>query len=157
RRLVKEWVERGDVPATSSVVTGDALLDVVMQVSRGHDDLSDDTSLEALGLSSLEHVELLMALEQRFETTIDEMAFGAARTIGDLRTLLGREGPPGRPSENRPAEGGSAFAQDASADTSGRRGQDGSALARGATDKSGTRQALAFPRWNRARWAYWLR
>ncbi len=144
RRLVKEWVERGGTPPASAGATGDPLLDVLAQVTRGRDGLTDDTTLEALGLSSLEHVELLMGLEQRFETTIDEMAFGAARTIGDLRMLLGRAGPPGRPSESSPV--------------AGRPADDASASAQGATaDRSATRQALAFPRWNRARWAYWLR
>jgi long-chain acyl-CoA synthetase len=39
-------------------------------------------------LTSLERVELLMALEDRFQTTIDEAAFAEARTVGALRQLV---------------------------------------------------------------------
>ena len=47
-------------------------------------------AIEALGLSSLERVELMMALEEAFETTIDEAAFAGARTVGDLSALVGQ-------------------------------------------------------------------
>ena len=51
-----------------------------------------ETTLDELGLSSLERVELMMAIEQNFGTSMDESQFTAARTVGDLRTALG----PGR-------------------------------------------------------------
>ena len=47
-----------------------------------------DTTLEALGLSSLERVELMVALEDKFQTRIDETKFAGARTLGELKTLL---------------------------------------------------------------------
>jgi long-chain acyl-CoA synthetase len=47
-----------------------------------------DTTLDELGLSSLERVELMMALEEAFQVTIDEARFAAARTIGDLDPLV---------------------------------------------------------------------
>ena len=53
----------------------------------GARDIGPDTTIDELGLSSLERVELLMALEERFETTIDEAAVAAARTVGDLDAL----------------------------------------------------------------------
>ena len=40
------------------------------------------TTIEELGLSSLERVELMVALEDAFQTRIDEGAFAEARTIG---------------------------------------------------------------------------
>ena len=55
------------------------------------------TTLDELGLSSLERLELLMALEEQFEATIDEFAFSAARTVGDLRGLVDRGGGPAAP------------------------------------------------------------
>ena len=53
----------------------------------GRGELSATTTLE-LGLSSLERVELMVALEDAFETRIDEGAFSSARDLGQLRALV---------------------------------------------------------------------
>jgi long-chain acyl-CoA synthetase len=47
--------------------------------------------LDELGLTSLDRVELMVALEDTFHTPIDESAFSAARDLGALRALV--EGP----------------------------------------------------------------
>jgi long-chain acyl-CoA synthetase len=49
-----------------------------------------DTTIAELGLSSLERVELMTALEQQGEGSIDETAFTAARTVGELAALAQR-------------------------------------------------------------------
>ncbi len=41
-----------------------------------------------LNLSSMDRVALLSALEDRYQTEINEVSFSAARTVGDLETLL---------------------------------------------------------------------
>ena len=46
------------------------------------------TSIEGLGLSSLERVELMVALEDQFQTRIDETKFAGAKTLDELRTLV---------------------------------------------------------------------
>jgi long-chain acyl-CoA synthetase len=48
---------------------------------------SAETPIAELGLSSLERIELMMALEQQGEGSIDEAAFTAAKTVGDLTAL----------------------------------------------------------------------
>jgi long-chain acyl-CoA synthetase len=50
--------------------------------------VSGATTLEELGLSSLERVELMVALEDRFQTRIDEARFTGAASLGDLRQIL---------------------------------------------------------------------
>jgi long-chain acyl-CoA synthetase len=45
------------------------------------------TTLDELGLSSLERVELMMALEERMHVTLDESAFAAATTVADLESI----------------------------------------------------------------------
>ncbi|MGE5814118.1 MAG: 1-acyl-sn-glycerol-3-phosphate acyltransferase, partial [Acidobacteriota bacterium] len=59
-----------------------------------------DTTIEELGLSSLERVELMIALEEALDVSLGEAEFAAARTVGDLETLANREaeeaGGPGR-------------------------------------------------------------
>ena len=46
------------------------------------------TTFDELGLSSLERVELLAALEDAFQTRIDERTFAAARDVGQLRAAV---------------------------------------------------------------------
>jgi long-chain acyl-CoA synthetase len=154
RRTVKEWVDRGEATLLPAALAGDPLLATVARFAHGRTDLDDATSLEALGLSSLEHVELLMALEQQFETTVDEMGFAMARTIGDLRPLIGGSAAAGA----APAATGAATHTEA--------GGTGAGAGAGRVDADGREvagsesrpyQPLVFPKWNRAPWAYWLR
>jgi long-chain acyl-CoA synthetase len=46
------------------------------------------TTIDELGLSSLERVELMMALEEAFQGTVDESAFSAVTTVGQLEQLV---------------------------------------------------------------------
>ena len=67
--------------------------------------LTSSTTIDELGLSSLERVELMMALEEGLQVTVDEAKFAAARTIGDLEELAEKGTVPF--SEGVPAEKGS--------------------------------------------------
>jgi long-chain acyl-CoA synthetase len=49
--------------------------------------LSGDTPLDDLGLSSLDRVELLVALEQKLGAPVDEAVFASTRTLADLDAL----------------------------------------------------------------------
>jgi long-chain acyl-CoA synthetase len=46
--------------------------------------ITPETTLDELGLSSLDRVQLMMDLEQKFATGIDERAFTSASTVADL-------------------------------------------------------------------------
>jgi long-chain acyl-CoA synthetase len=46
--------------------------------------ITPETTLDQLGLSSLERVQLLMEMEQKLESPIDESAFAFAKTVADL-------------------------------------------------------------------------
>ena len=87
RRELKHWLERDTPTGTPPPAPGATVEAVVGQFTSGRA-VETDTTLDELGLSSLERVELLMALEERFQTTIDEIAYGAARTVGDLHRLI---------------------------------------------------------------------
>jgi long-chain acyl-CoA synthetase len=50
--------------------------------------LESGPGLSSLGLSSLDRVELLSALEDRFQVDLSETKFAAAATVGDLEKLL---------------------------------------------------------------------
>jgi long-chain acyl-CoA synthetase len=49
--------------------------------------LEPGTSLDELGLSSLDRVELLVALEQKLGASVDESIFASAKTVADLEQL----------------------------------------------------------------------
>jgi long-chain acyl-CoA synthetase len=86
RRALKEWVATGAAPA-ATIAAGDPLQSLIARFA-GQRTVGDDTSLEALGLSSLERVELMVALEDTFQTRIDESKFVGVKTLDDLRALV---------------------------------------------------------------------
>jgi long-chain acyl-CoA synthetase len=90
RAAVRAWVEAG-APAAPAAAQDGALESVLTRFTAGRP-ADADTTIEALGLSSLERVELMVALEDTFQTRLDETRFAGARTLGDLRALL--ETPP---------------------------------------------------------------
>jgi long-chain acyl-CoA synthetase len=53
------------------------------------------TSIDELGLGSLERIELAVALEEQCHTSIDEAALARATTVGDLRALVSDKQPSG--------------------------------------------------------------
>jgi long-chain acyl-CoA synthetase len=71
---------------------GGVLLGLIRQVTgRTIKKASQDSNLSAdLDLSSIERVELLNALEYRFQADLDETAFTEADSVGDLEALLSR-------------------------------------------------------------------
>jgi long-chain acyl-CoA synthetase len=85
RRAIREWVESGAVPTAG--LGGDSLEAVIARFARGRD-VSGATTLEELGLSSLERVELMVALEDRFQTRLDETRFAEAGSVAALKALV---------------------------------------------------------------------
>jgi long-chain acyl-CoA synthetase len=58
--------------------------------------LRPDASLDSdLGLSSLDRVELLSALEDRYQVDLSETRFSSVRTVGDVERMLRGEATPG--------------------------------------------------------------
>src|SRR6266851_3222057 len=54
--------------------------------------LNDEAALDSdLGLSSLDRVELMSALEDRYQVDLSETRFSAARTVGDVERMLSGE------------------------------------------------------------------
>lgn len=88
RALVRDWVRSGGTPRHVQAGT-DALAALVARYA-GRDQVAAGATLEELGLSSLERVELMVALEDAFGAHIDEGAFAEARSVSDLKTLVER-------------------------------------------------------------------
>ena len=87
RAAIREWV-KGGAAAPRLVQQGTDALAALIAKYAGRDDLSAQTTLQELGLSSLDRVELMVALEDTFQTRIDEGSFAGARDLGQLRALL---------------------------------------------------------------------
>jgi long-chain acyl-CoA synthetase len=88
RALIREWVKSGGVPRHVKAGS-DALAELVARYA-GREHVSSSATLEELGLSSLERVELMVALEDAYGARIDESAFAEARSVADLKALVDR-------------------------------------------------------------------
>jgi long-chain acyl-CoA synthetase len=86
RAAIKEWVVSGASPAAAHA--GDDPLQSLLSKFAGSRSLDGSTSIEGLGLSSLERVELMVALEDQFQTRIDETKFAGAKTLDELRSIV---------------------------------------------------------------------
>jgi long-chain acyl-CoA synthetase len=87
RRELKEWLSNAGGPQTRErQPSARSVASVLSRFAPGRT-LTSSTTIDALGLSSLERVELLMALEEAFQVTIDETRFASATTIADLEAL----------------------------------------------------------------------
>jgi long-chain acyl-CoA synthetase len=86
RSAIREWVKSGAAPPP--VQDGQDTLRALIAKYAGREDIAPNATIEELGLSSLERVELMVALEDKFQTRIDEGAFADARSVADLKTLV---------------------------------------------------------------------
>ncbi len=105
RSAIREWVASGARPV--STASGDTVEGLIARFAHGRD-VGGATTIEELGLSSLERVELMVALEDRFQTRLDEGRFSHASNVADLKALVAasdatetREDPVDFPSWNR--------------------------------------------------------
>jgi long-chain acyl-CoA synthetase len=83
---IRRWAQDGIAGAAAAPVE-DPVEAVLARLSHGRT-VDASTSIEELGLSSLDRVELMVALEQRMQTSFDESAFATAKTVADLRALV---------------------------------------------------------------------
>jgi long-chain acyl-CoA synthetase len=86
RGVIRDWVATGAVPRL--VQQGTDRLTALLAKYSGRTDISPRTTLDELGLSSLDRVELMVAIEDAFQTRVDESAFSEARDLGQLRSLV---------------------------------------------------------------------
>jgi long-chain acyl-CoA synthetase len=99
RNVIAEIVRKELLHGTQTAVTkvdGGPLRELITRVSgRPANQLSEGSTLDSdLGLSSLDRVELMGAVEDRYQVDLSETRFSAVRTVGDLeRVLRGGSGP----------------------------------------------------------------
>jgi long-chain acyl-CoA synthetase len=86
RGLIRQWAKDG-TSIGPSTTHSDPLASILSKYA-GRGNLSSSTTLDELGLTSLDRVELMVALEDTFHAPIDESAFSAATDLGALRALV---------------------------------------------------------------------
>ena len=90
RRELKQWLT-GNRDRAAEVTTGRqsgraTVASVIARFAPGRT-IDPSTTIDELGLSSLERVELMMALEESLQCTVDESKFAAASTVAELEDL----------------------------------------------------------------------
>jgi long-chain acyl-CoA synthetase len=137
RRDLQRWAAGETAGSAVGRSDGSSVEAIVGRFVAGRE-LTPETTLDELGLSSLDRVELMMALEDAFQTTIDETSLAESKTIADLRALVGADHTTiSGPASLTPAVGGRAGGDSARA-----------------TD---SQTPLLFPSWNRWRISWFLR
>lgn len=88
REEIRRWVAQGALP------TGETMQPTAGDVGRllapyaRNQPLGPQTILDELGLTSLDRIELTMALEEHAGVSVSEAAVAESRTVGDLRRLI---------------------------------------------------------------------
>ncbi len=85
RHEIRTWLQTG-APPSMTASTGTSVESVIARYTGGRR-LEPGATLEELGLSSLERIEMMVALEEALNTTIDETAFSNVQTVADLERL----------------------------------------------------------------------
>jgi long-chain acyl-CoA synthetase len=96
RREIRDWVATGSQPR--SAAAAETVEGLLSRYASGRA-VTPGTTIDELGLSSLERVELMVALEEQFQTTIDEGQFSAVKSVGDLEALVRAPAMPVEPAE----------------------------------------------------------
>ncbi|MGA9805867.1 MAG: 1-acyl-sn-glycerol-3-phosphate acyltransferase, partial [Terriglobales bacterium] len=117
RNVIRDAVEaalRGQAPADAASPLSELLTRITGRSVQNMHNLMPEANLESglglssLGLSSLERVELLSALEDRYQLDLSETKFANAATVGDLEKLL-RDERAARPTLQDSGSQGRAF------------------------------------------------
>jgi long-chain acyl-CoA synthetase len=94
RNLIAEFAARQILKAgREDVVNESPVAQLIGRITgRSAAGLDSEASLDSdFGLSSLDRVELVSALEDRYQVDLSETRFSAARTVGDVERMLGGE------------------------------------------------------------------
>jgi long-chain acyl-CoA synthetase len=145
RRELRQWIsgQHAASAAPGGAGSGRTVGSILARFAPGRT-IEPSTTIDELGLSSLERVELMMALEEAFQVTVDEASFAAAKTVADLESAVSAD---------------TSLGQTAGATTTRLRGENATAAStvalRAPADTSarqaGIREAVFhFPSWNRS-------
>jgi long-chain acyl-CoA synthetase len=99
RSEIRNWIAAGG--ATPPPRGAESVEGLLARFTGGRE-VKPGTTIDELGLSSLERVELMVALEDRFQTTIDESTFSRVANVGELEALVRSPAPAAESAGERP-------------------------------------------------------
>jgi len=153
RREIQRWAAGESAGTAPRLSAGTTVPEIVARFAPNRE-IGPETTLEALGLSSLDRVELMMALEEAFQTTLDESALEAQRTIGEIEDIV--RGPGSSVQGSSGSDGPGSGVGPASGPTSGPGSGPGSRVRRSGLTAADN-GPISFPSWNRTPLAWFLR
>jgi long-chain acyl-CoA synthetase len=88
RRELRNWIlgQSSGAAAAPTASPDRSVAGILERFAPGRT-MAPTTTIDELGLTSLERVELMMALEEAFQVTVDEGKLSAATTVADLEAL----------------------------------------------------------------------
>ncbi|MBK9170389.1 MAG: AMP-binding protein [Bryobacterales bacterium] len=97
RHAIQQWVSSGadKLPATVAAKS-DALTEVLKRYA-GNRSITPETTLDDLGLSSLDRVEIVLELETKLNRSFDEGALATKSTVAEIRAASEASAPPPEP------------------------------------------------------------
>jgi long-chain acyl-CoA synthetase len=96
---IQTWVETGhSVP--SSITSGGTVIGLLRRYAPDRT-ITPNTTLDQLGLSSLDRVELMLDLEEQLDASVDESLFTGANPVSALEEISARPSKPEFPAWNR--------------------------------------------------------
>ncbi len=141
RRELQRWAAGEATGRPVAATTGASIEAIVGRYAAGRE-IGPETTLDELGLSSLDRVELMMALEEAFQTTLDEGALEGGKTVADVKMLVRVQG--------SGVQGSGSGVQGSGVHGSGVQGS-------GSEVHGSAAEPIAFPSWNRWRVSWFLR
>jgi long-chain acyl-CoA synthetase len=97
RNLIAEFAAKRILQTGGEdLASASPVMELIAQITgRGVSGLNAEAALDSeLGLSSLDRVELISVLEDRYQVDLSETRFSAARTVGDVERMLSGEARP---------------------------------------------------------------
>jgi long-chain acyl-CoA synthetase len=95
RNVIQQAVQAQLARTSSGPTPSSALAELIERITGRSRPLPPDANLESeLNLSSLDRVELLSALEDRYQIDLSETRFAAVNTVGELQRMLQGKLPP---------------------------------------------------------------
>jgi len=90
RNLIAEFAtQQLEHAGTNDLRKDSAVAELIERITgRGTSGLDSSASLDSVGLSSLDRVELISALEDQYRVDLSEAPLSAARTLGDVEKML---------------------------------------------------------------------
>ena len=100
RNEIRRWIENKGTFESQPPRTTRTTRSIIQDIS-GQRQIGANTTIEELGFSSIERIELMMAIEQQLDRSLDEQTLTDARTVAGLEAILNSDDPSNQTKKDR--------------------------------------------------------